>query len=151
VNFNSPAQVVIAGHKVAVVKAIENCEAAGARRAIMLPMSVPSHSSLLTQAGEALQEALAAAEISDPKIKVIAATDGATYRDADDIQSRLSRQVYSPVQWVVTVNALIDGGASRIIECGPGKVLAGLCRRINKSTPTAFIDTTDSLKKALLG
>jgi [acyl-carrier-protein] S-malonyltransferase len=151
VNFNSPAQVVIAGHKVAVVKAIENCEAAGARRAIMLPMSVPSHSSLLTEAGEALQEALAAAEIADPKITVIAATDGATYRDADDIQSRLSRQVYSPVQWVVTVNALIDGGASRIIECGPGKVLAGLCRRINKGTPTAFIDTTDSLNKALLG
>ena len=151
VNFNSPAQVVIAGHKVAVEKAIENCEAAGARRAIMLPMSVPSHSSLLTEAGEALQEALAAADIANPKIKVIAATDGATYLDAADIQSRLSRQVYSPVQWVVTVNALIDGGATRIIECGPGKVLAGLCRRINKGTPTAFIDSSDSLNKALLG
>jgi [acyl-carrier-protein] S-malonyltransferase len=150
VNFNSPGQVVIAGHKGAVESAMAGCKAAGARRALMLPMSVPSHSSLLTTAGEALAEDLAAAEISTPAIKVIAATDGKAYSDADDIRTRLSRQVYGPVQWVVTVNAIIDGGASTIIECGPGKVLAGLCRRINKGTPVSFIDSSDSLQKALL-
>jgi [acyl-carrier-protein] S-malonyltransferase len=150
VNFNSPGQVVIAGHKGAVESAMAGCKAAGARRALMLPMSVPSHSSLLTAAGEALAEDLAAAEISTPAIKVIAATDGKAYSDADDIRTRLSRQVYGPVQWVVTVNAIIDGGASTIIECGPGKVLAGLCRRINKGTPVSFIDSSDSLQKALL-
>jgi [acyl-carrier-protein] S-malonyltransferase len=150
VNFNSPGQVVIAGHKHAVESAMAGCKAAGARRALMLPMSVPSHSSLLTGAGEALAEDLAAAEIRTPAIKVIAATDGKPYLDADDIRARLSRQVYGPVQWVVTVNAIIEGGASTIIECGPGKVLAGLCRRINKGTPVSFIDSSDSLQKALL-
>jgi [acyl-carrier-protein] S-malonyltransferase len=150
VNFNSPGQVVIAGHKHAVESAMAGCKAAGARRALMLPMSVPSHSSLLTGAGEALAEDLAAAEIRTPAIKVIAATDGKPYLDADDIRARLSRQVYGPVQWVVTVNAIIEGGATTIIECGPGKVLAGLCRRINKGTPVSFIDSSDSLQKALL-
>jgi [acyl-carrier-protein] S-malonyltransferase len=150
VNFNSPGQVVIAGHRNAIDAAIEHCEAAGARRALLLAVSVPSHSSLMVEAGEALQEALAAAEITTPTIKVVAATDGRAYTDADDIRSRLSRQVYSPVQWVRTVNAMIEDGATSIIECGPGKVLAGLCRRINRGTPTSFIDSPDSLQKSLL-
>jgi len=150
VNFNSPGQVVIAGHKEAIDTAIEHCQAAGARRALLLPVSVPSHSSLMVTAGEALQEALDAAEITTPVITVVAATDGKAYTDADDIRSRLSRQVYGPVQWVATVNAIIEGGASTIIECGPGKVLAGLCRRINKGIPTSFIDSRDSLQKSLL-
>jgi len=149
VNFNSPGQVVIAGHKKAIDKAIELCLAAGARRGLLLPVSVPSHSSLMTGAGEALQEALAAAEIQTPAIKVVAATDGEAYTDAGDIRSRLSKQVYGPVQWVTTINAIVEGGASRIIECGPGKVLAGLCRRIHKGTPVSFIDSSDSLHKAL--
>lgn len=149
VNFNSPGQVVIAGHKKAIDKAIELCQAAGARRALLLPVSVPSHSSLMTGAGEALQEALAAAHIETPAIKVLAATDGKAYTDADDVRSRLSKQVYGPVQWVTTINAIVDGGASRIVECGPGKVLAGLCRRIHKGTPVSFIDSSDSLQKAL--
>ena len=150
VNFNSPGQVVIAGHKEAIDTAIEHCQAAGARRALLLPVSVPSHSSLMVTAGEALQEALDAAEITTPVITVVAATDGKAYTDADDIRSRLSRQVYGPVQWVATVNAIIEGGASTIIECGPGKVLAGLCRRINKGIPASFIDSSDSLQKSLL-
>ncbi len=149
VNFNSPGQVVIAGHNEAIDKAIELAEAAGARRALKLPVSVPSHSSLMIGAGEALQEALAAAVFTTPTIKVVAATDGETYVDADDIRSRLSKQVYGPVQWVATINAIIDGGATTIIECGPGKVLAGLCRRINKSIPARFIDSNDSLQKSL--
>ncbi len=149
VNFNSPGQVVIAGHNEAIDKAIELAEAAGARRALKLPVSVPSHSSLMIGAGEALQEALAAAVFTTPTIKVVAATDGGTYVDADDIRSRLSKQVYGPVQWVATINAIIDGGAPTIIECGPGKVLAGLCRRINKSIPARLIDSNDSLQKSL--
>ena len=150
VNFNSPVQVVIAGHKDAVDNAIERCKAAGARMAVLLPMSVPSHSSLLIGAGEALKEALAEATISTPAITVVAATDGKPYTDSDDIRSRLSRQVYSPVHWVTTVNAMIEGGATCIIECGPGKVLAGLCKRINRKMPISFIDSNDSLQKSLL-
>ena len=150
VNFNSPGQVVIAGHKDAVDNAIERCKAAGARMAVLLPMSVPSHSSLLIGAGEALKEALAEATISAPAITVVAATDGKPYTDSDDIRSRLSRQVYSPVHWVTTVNAIIEGGATSIIECGPGKVLVGLCKRINRKMPTSFIDSIDSLQKSLL-
>ena len=150
VNFNSPGQVVIAGHKDAITRAIERCKAAGARMAVMLPMSVPSHSSLLIGAGESLKEALADADFSTPAIMVVAATDGIPYGDADDIRTRLSRQVYSPVQWVTTVNAMIAGGATSFTECGPGKVLAGLCKRIDRKTPTSFIDNSDSLQKALL-
>ena len=104
----------------------------------------------MIKAGEALQEALAEASISTPAIKVVAATDGFAYIDGDDIRARLSRQVYGPVQWVITVNALIEGGATSIVECGPGKVLAGLCRRIDKGTPVTFIDSVDSLQKSLL-
>jgi [acyl-carrier-protein] S-malonyltransferase len=149
VNFNSPGQVVIAGHREAVDNAIERCEAAGARRALLLAVSVPSHSSLMIGAGEALQDALATANILTPSIKVIAATDGEAYADADDIRSRLSRQVSSPVHWVSTINAMIEGGASGIIECGPGKVLTGLSRRIDRGTPATFIDSIDSLQKSL--
>lgn len=150
VNFNSPGQVVIAGHKEAINDAMVRCQDRGARRALLLAVSVPSHSSLMREAGEALQEALAAAEIVAPTIKVVAATDGTPYSDADDIRSRLSKQVYGPVQWVATTEAIIGGGATLIIECGPGKVLAGLCRRIDKATKVSFIDSKDSLQKALL-
>ena len=150
VNFNSPGQVVIAGHKDAVDNAIERCKAAGARMAVLLPMSVPSHSSLLIGAGEALTEALAEATISTPAITVVAATDGKPYTDSDNIRARLSRQVYSPVHWVTTVNAMVAGGATSFIECGPGKVLAGLSKRINRKMPISFIDSNESLQKSLL-
>ncbi|MGB5411967.1 MAG: ACP S-malonyltransferase [Woeseiaceae bacterium] len=149
VNFNSPGQVVIAGHVAAVDKAIELAKARGARRAMFLPVSVPSHSTLMRAAGESLQAALADANFEAPPISVICACDGAAYGDADDIRRRLSLQVYSPVQWVQTVQAMLAGGASRVVECGPGKVLTGLMRRIDRDTPTAFIDSNDSLQQAL--
>lgn len=149
VNFNSPGQVVIAGHKEAIESAIERCTAQGARMAVMLPMSVPSHSSLLIEAGEALRGALDAADIKTPSVTVVAATDGIPYADGDDIRARLTKQVYSPVQWVRTVNAMLAGGASSFLECGPGKVLAGLCKRIDRKTPVTFIDNNASLQKAL--
>ena len=149
VNFNSPGQVVIAGHKTAIDRAVDIAKEAGARRALPLPVSVPAHSQLMRPAGEALLDALAAAHIVAPEITVISASDALPYGDGDDIRARLSRQVYSPVQWVSTVNALIDGGAARVIEAGPGKVLAGLVRRINKGTPVATVDSIDGLGKAL--
>lgn len=149
VNFNTPGQVVVAGHKKALDQLIELAKEAGARRAMMLPVSVPSHSSLMIGAGEALKEALSEASFATPSITVIAATNGLPYGDADNIRERLSSQVYGPVQWVATVKAMIAAGATSIIECGPGKVLAGLCRRIDKGTPVGFIDSSASLQDAL--
>jgi len=149
VNFNSPGQVVIAGHRDALDRAVEQAKEAGARRAIMLPVSVPSHSSLMIGAGEALKETLSLADFRTPMITVIGATDATPYTDGDNIRERLARQVHGPVQWVRSVEKLISQGASSIIECGPGKVLAGLCKRIDKSVPVGFIDSNDNLQKFL--
>ena len=151
VNFNSPGQVVIAGHATAVSQAVAYAKEHGARRAILLPVSVPSHSSLMRDAGVSLAETLDATDFKTPEITVISAATAEPYTDAADIRSKLSLQVYSPVLWVRTVQAMIAGGATSIIECGPGKVLAGLVRRIDKNTPVAFIDNTNSLQKALQG
>jgi [acyl-carrier-protein] S-malonyltransferase len=149
VNFNSPAQVVIAGHREAVNHAIQRAEEAGARRAILLPVSVPSHSSLMIAAGEELADTLAAIDFCASNITVFNATDATPYTDADDMRSRQSRQVYRPVQWVTTITAMLDDGANSIIECGPGKVLAGLVRRISRATPVATIDSLTGLQNAL--
>ncbi|MDX1507347.1 MAG: ACP S-malonyltransferase [Woeseiaceae bacterium] len=149
VNFNSPGQVVIAGHATAVSQAVEYAKEHGARRAIVLPVSVPSHSSLMRKAGESLTEALAAADIGSPQVPVYGAASGAPYVDGDDIRARLSMQVYSPVLWVKTVNAMVADGATRIIEAGPGKVLAGLVRRIDRTLGVAAIDSLSGLQKAL--
>ena len=151
VNFNSPGQVVIAGHTPAVERAIGLAKEAGARRALILPVSAPVHSSLMRTAGESLLESLEQAKFERPAITVISASDAEPYGDGDDIRSRLSRQVYSPVQWVRTVQAVVAGGATAVVECGPGKVLAGLMRRIDRGTPASFIDTSESLQKALQG
>jgi [acyl-carrier-protein] S-malonyltransferase len=149
VNFNSPGQVVIAGHKDAIAAAIRCAEEAGARRAILLPVSVPSHSSLMAGAGAELAEALAAAEFTTASITVINATDATPYTDADDMRVRLSQQVSSPVQWVATINAMLAAGATSVIECGPGKVLAGLVRRINRGTSVATLDSLGGFQSAL--
>jgi [acyl-carrier-protein] S-malonyltransferase len=149
VNFNTPGQVVIAGHKEAVTHAIDRAEANGARRAIILPVSVPSHSSLMIGAGEELAETLASANFLATSVSVINATDATPYTDADDMRKRLACQVYRPVQWVSTINAMLDSGATSIVECGPGKVLAGLVRRISRATPVGTIDSISGLQKAL--
>ncbi len=149
VNFNSPGQVVIAGHATAVSQAVAYAKEHGARRAIILPVSVPSHSSLMRDAGQSLAEILNATAFKAPVKTVISAATGLPYTDADNIRTTLSAQVYSPVLWVKTVQALIACGATRIIECGPGKVLAGLMRRIDRSITVAHIDNHDGLQKAL--
>ena len=149
VNFNSPGQVVIAGHATAVSQAVAYAKEHGARRAIILPVSVPSHSSLMRDAGQSLLEILNGTAFATPAKIVISAATGLPYTDADNIRTTLSAQVYSPVLWVKTVQALIACGATRIIECGPGKVLAGLMRRIDRSITVAHIDNHDDLQKAL--
>jgi [acyl-carrier-protein] S-malonyltransferase len=149
VNFNSPGQVVIAGHATAVKQAVEYAKEHGARRAIVLPVSVPSHSSLMRAAGESLVDKLAQARFTTPAIPVIGAASAEPYADADDIRARLSAQVYSPVLWVRTVNAMLERGATRFVECGPGKVLSGLIRRIDKSVSVSSVDSVDGLHKAL--
>ncbi len=149
VNFNAPGQVVIAGHKTAVHRAVELAKESGARRVLMLPVSVPAHSALMKDAGIALSEALAAAEFSAPGISVVSASDATPYGDGDDIRARLSRQVYSPVQWVQTVGTITGAGVTSVVECGPGKILAGLVRRIDKGTPVGMIDSIGGLQKAL--
>jgi [acyl-carrier-protein] S-malonyltransferase len=148
VNFNAPGQVVIAGHSTAIDRAIEALKSAGAKRAISLPVSVPSHSTLMQPAGEALRVTLDSVSISTPAIDTVAATDATLYGSADDIRTRLARQVYSPVRWVSTVQAMLGSGADRVVECGPGKVLAGLQRRIDRKTPVATLDSLDALRSA---
>ena len=148
-NFNSPGQVVVAGQRVAIERAIELAKESGARRAIMLAVSVPSHSSLMIPAGEALAQALNFAAFQTPSIPVINAVDAVPYADADDIRMRLSRQISNPVRWVDTVQRLVADGASSIVECGPGKVLTGLVRRIDRSLTALCIDSPDTLQSAI--
>ncbi len=149
VNFNSPGQVVVAGHAEAVKQVVAYARDHGARRAIMLPVSVPSHSSLMHDAGIALAETLEQTTIQAPSITVLSATTSEAYGSPGQIRSALAAQVYSPVQWVKTVRAMIDDGATRIIECGPGKVLTGLVRRIDKSVSAGYVEDADSLQKAI--
>jgi len=148
-NFNSPGQVVIAGHRGTIERAIELAKEAGARRAIMLAVSVPSHSTLMLPAGEALAESLQAAAFQAPSIPVINAVDATPYTDASDIRQRLTRQVSSPVHWVDTVQRLIADGATSIAECGPGRVLTGLIKRIDRSVGSFCIDSPDALASNL--
>ncbi len=149
VNFNAPGQVVIAGDSGAVERAIELAKAEGAKRALPLPVSVPAHSSLLEDAGALLAETLAATAFTAPEIPVIAASDAKPYIDGNDIRTRLARQVHTPVLWAATVRALIAAGTRAIIECGPGKVLAGLMRRIDRGVRVAAIDGSDGLARSL--
>ncbi|MDO5070755.1 MAG: ACP S-malonyltransferase [Neisseria zoodegmatis] len=132
VNFNSPGQVVIAGSAAAVERAMNLAKEKGAKRALPLPVSVPSHCSLMKPAAEKLAEALKNINIRTPQIRVIHNADVASYNDPDKIKDALVRQLYSPVRWTETVNALVSEGITQSAECGPGKVLAGLAKRINK-------------------
>ncbi|WP_433866781.1 ACP S-malonyltransferase [Ralstonia wenshanensis] len=131
VNFNAPAQVVIAGAKAAVEKACEIAKAKGAKRALPLPVSAPFHSSLLKPASDRLREYLASVTVSAPVIPVINNVDVAVVSDPAAIKDALVRQAASPVRWVETVQKMKADGISRVVECGPGKVLAGLVKRID--------------------
>ncbi|RYF56157.1 MAG: ACP S-malonyltransferase, partial [Comamonadaceae bacterium] len=130
-NFNDPAQTVIAGTKAGVDKACELLKAAGAKRALPLPVSAPFHSSLMKPAAEKLRAALAGLQLATPRIPIVNNIDVAVEQDADAIRDALYRQAFGPVRWVECVQALKARGVTHIVECGPGKVLAGLTKRID--------------------
>ena len=149
VNFNSPGQVVIAGDAAAVQRAIDLAKAGGAKRAVPLPVSVPSHCALMRPAAERFAERLRDTEIRSPSIPVIQNVDVTAHDAPDAIRAALERQLYRPVQWVRTVEKMHGVGIRRIIETGPGKVLAGLCKRIHKELESAGIYDPQSLNAAL--
>jgi [acyl-carrier-protein] S-malonyltransferase len=143
-NFNAPGQIVIAGHTAAVQRAIEGAKARGAKRAVLLPVSVPVHTSLMRGAAERLAGKLKSVEIRKPQIRYISAVDGATHQEPADLQELLVRQLPSPVRWLDTVRALAaDTGIAQLVECGPGKVLTGLNRRIEKRPDLEFMALED--------
>jgi [acyl-carrier-protein] S-malonyltransferase len=152
VNFNDPAQTVIAGSKAAVEKACEVLKANGAKRALILPVSAPFHSSLMKPAAEQLREALANLSLAQPRIPVINNIDVAIETDADRIRDALYRQAFGPVRWVECVGAIKALGIQTFVECGPGKVLAGMTKRIDADlTGVALLDPASLAEvKALL-
>lgn len=149
VNFNAPGQVVIAGEKAAVERAMEACKALGAKRALPLPVSAPFHSSLMRPAGEKLKGYLEKVDIKHAAIPVINNVDVRNERDAAAIKDALYRQAYSPVRWVETIGAMLAQGATHIVECGPGKVLAGLTKRISAQPQSFALADRAALEQAL--
>ncbi|CAD6562686.1 ACP S-malonyltransferase [Paraburkholderia sabiae] len=149
VNFNAPAQVVIAGHKAAVEKACEVAKAKGAKRALPLPVSAPFHSSLLKPASDQLREYLASVEVQVPSIPVVNNVDVAIVNEPAGIKDALVRQAAGAVRWVECVQSIAKQGVTHVIECGPGKVLAGLTRRIDGNLVGAAIVDPASLDEAL--
>jgi [acyl-carrier-protein] S-malonyltransferase len=149
-NFNSPGQVVIAGEKAAVQRAIEAARARGAKRAVVLPVSVPSHTSLMRSASERLEQRLRSFEVRAPRIRYISAVDASAHERPDEIRELLVRQLWSPVRWSDTLRA-VSAGVAQVIECGPGKVLTGLNRRIERRADLNFLALEDpaSLEAAL--
>ncbi len=149
VNFNAPGQVVIAGGKAAVQRAMTLAKEAGAKRALPLPVSVPSHCSLMAPAAERLAERLADVPLRPPRPPVLHNVDVASAREPEALRDKLVRQLHSPVRWVETVQAMAGQGVDAVIECGPGKVLTGLGRRIDKNLTFLPVFDPASLEKAL--
>ncbi len=149
VNFNSPGQVVIAGHKEAVDRACVVAKEAGAKRALALPVSVPSHCALMKPAAERLAELLDEIPINSPTIPVIHNASVELAGDAGSIRAQLTAQLYSPVRWVETIQKMAACGVSSLLEAGPGKVLAGLTKRIDRNLTAIPVFDTKSLMQAL--
>ena len=150
-NFNSPTQVVIAGHKTALSRACDIAKAKGAKRALMLPVSAPFHSSLLKPASKRLADYMTDLSFSAPQIPVINNVDVAILDEPEAIKDALVRQAASPVRWVETIEKMADMGVTHVVECGPGKVLTGLSKRINGSLIGEAIVDQASLEKVLEG
>jgi [acyl-carrier-protein] S-malonyltransferase len=148
VNFNDPKQTVIAGTKAAVEKACELLKAAGAKRALSLPVSAPFHSSLMKPAADRLREKLASTSFVVPAIPVLNNIDVAVARSADAIRDALYRQAFGPVRWVETILALKARGLGHVFECGPGKVLAGMVKRIDGELVSTTVFDPATLQEA---
>ncbi|MBP8813235.1 MAG: ACP S-malonyltransferase [Laribacter sp.] len=149
VNFNSPGQLVIAGHKAAVERACALCKEQGAKRALLLPVSVPSHCALMQPAADQLAAALADIEVRKPGIRVIHNADVASHDEPQAIRDALTHQLYRPVRWTETVRLLAEDGLTQQAECGPGKVLAGLGKRIDARVKTLALTDAAALEAAL--
>ncbi|MGH1461735.1 MAG: ACP S-malonyltransferase [Neptuniibacter sp.] len=149
VNYNCPGQIVIAGQKEAVERAIENCKSAGAKRAIPLPVSVPSHCALMKPAAEKMAAELANIEISMPEIAVLQNVTASVASSVEELKENLLQQLYSPVLWTKSVQSMVDKGVESTVECGPGKVLSGLNKKIHRPLSVAAISDAAGLEKAL--
>ena len=147
-NFNAPGQVVIAGEIDAVTAAIETCKAAGAKRAVLLDVSGPFHSTLMQSAAEDFSAALADVEFAMPRVPVYQNVHGQIATSVEQMRELLVEQLYSPVRWTTCVGSLLDAGAEQFVECGPGNVLAGLVKRVSRATPTIGLATADGLAAA---
>ena len=149
VNFNAPGQVVIAGEKAAVERAMEACKAKGAKRAMLLPVSAPFHSTLMRPAAAKLEAYLNRIAVAAPKIAVVNNVDVAVENSPERIKQALVRQAASPVRWVETIRHLVDAGVTHIVECGPGRVLAGMTKRIAPGIKSLAAADRVSLEEAL--
>lgn len=147
-NYNSPGQIVIGGHVEAVDAALAKLAEAGVRKTVRLAVSVPSHTPLMREAANRVGEAMLAYAWREPSIPVVQNVDASVHLGVDAIRAALVSQLHQPVRWSQCVQALVDGGAKRIIECGPGKVLNGLVRRIDKSIATAALGTMADFESA---
>jgi len=150
VNFNSPAQVVIAGHSSAVERAIVLCKEQGAKRALSLPVSAPFHTRLMEPAATRLQAQIEAVAFTSPSIPVVHNVHASTEENPEAIKKLMIQQIYSPVMWVDCVKRIAASDVDTLIECGPGKVLSGLVRRIDKSLSVNAIETPDGMAKAVV-
>ncbi|MDP5240864.1 ACP S-malonyltransferase [Uliginosibacterium sp. 31-16] len=148
-NLNSPVQIVIAGHAAAVERAMEACKTRGAKRAVSLPVSAPFHSVLMKPAAERLAERLATTRFSAPRIPVLNNVDVKIESDPVAIRDALVRQAYSPVRWIETVEAMTAQGLAGVLEFGPGKVLAGLVKRINAELAVEAVIDAEALKRVV--
>jgi [acyl-carrier-protein] S-malonyltransferase len=149
VNFNAPGQVVIAGEKAAVERAMEACKAKGAKRVMLLPVSAPFHSTLMRPAAEKLKGYLEKVSLAAPRVALVNNVDVAIESDPARIRDALVRQAASPVRWVETVRRMVDSGVTHIVECGPGKVLAGMVKRIAPGVKALAAADRASLEEAL--
>jgi [acyl-carrier-protein] S-malonyltransferase len=148
-NYNSPGQVVIGGHVAAVDRALALLAERGVRKAVKLAVSVPSHTPLMREAANRLSETMAGMRWHEPRIPVVQNVDAEVHEGVQSIRDALVRQLYLPVQWTGCVQALAARGATRVAECGPGKVLAGLCKRIDKSLDARALGTPGEFETAL--
>jgi [acyl-carrier-protein] S-malonyltransferase len=148
-NYNSSGQVVIAGHKEAVERAVELAKAAGAKRSVILPVSVPSHCALMQKAADRFAERLNTVDFEQPKIPVLQNVDAMEHNDVSEIKLALREQLCQPVRWVETIQKIVGKDINTVVECGPGKVLSGLIKRIDRSLNILPIFDPASLEKAL--
>jgi len=149
VNFNAPGQIVIAGHKAAVARAMEACKERGAKRALPLPVSAPFHSSLMRPAAEKLKGYLERVAVKAPEIALVNNVDVAARTQVAEIKDALVRQAAAPVRWVETIQKMKEMGVTHVLECGPGKVLAGMVKRIDGALQGHALADKASLEQAL--